>query len=56
MIYKLATNSLSNTQMLIKNNELWIPADENNSDYQEYLAWLESGNIPEVWEEQNAVE
>jgi hypothetical protein len=24
-----------------------IPFDESNMDYQEYLKWLEEGNIPE---------
>jgi hypothetical protein len=24
-----------------------IPMDEKNRDYQEYLVWLEEGNIPE---------
>lgn len=28
-----------------------IPVSENNSDYQEYLAWLAEGNEPEVVEE-----
>jgi hypothetical protein len=28
----------------------WVPEDENNSDYQEYLAWLAEGNEPEVVE------
>jgi len=25
----------------------WIPADEGNTDYQQYLAWLADGNVPE---------
>jgi hypothetical protein len=29
----------------------FIPMDENNSDYQEYLRWLEAGNTPEPAEE-----
>jgi hypothetical protein len=24
-----------------------IPVDENNADYQEYLVWLDAGNIPD---------
>lgn len=26
-----------------------IPVDENNRDYQDYLAWLDEGNVPEEW-------
>ena len=28
----------------------FVPADESNSDYQQYLAWLELGNTPEEWQ------
>jgi len=27
-----------------------IPCDEANIDYQEYLKWVEEGNIAEPWE------
>ena len=28
----------------------YIPVDPNNTDYQEYLRWLEEGNTPELVE------
>lgn len=34
------------TNMVIKDDKLWIPFDEQNPDYQEYLRWLEEGNTP----------
>lgn len=40
----------NNSEFILKNDELWIPKDENNSDYQEYLVWISEGNIPEIVE------
>jgi len=31
-----------------------IPADPDNTDYQQYLAWLEEGNVPEEWNPEGA--
>ena len=31
--------------------ESCIPIDPDNTDYQEYLAWLEAGNTPEPADE-----
>lgn len=32
------------------NDEIfWIPLDELNLDYQEYLTWIAQGNTPEEW-------
>ena len=28
----------------------WFQQDESNSDYQQYLEWLEEGNSPEPWQ------
>ena len=27
----------------------YIPMDEQNSDYQQYLAWVAEGNVAEEW-------
>jgi hypothetical protein len=27
-------------------NKIYIPFDENNADYQEYLKWVAEGNTP----------
>jgi hypothetical protein len=29
--------------------EWMVPTDENNTDYQEYLAWVAEGNEAEEW-------
>ena len=33
--------------ILRKEDGAWIPFDEANTDYQEYLAWVDEGNTPE---------
>jgi hypothetical protein len=30
-------------------DNLFIPPDELNTDYQTYLAWVKKGNKPEPW-------
>jgi hypothetical protein len=34
--------------VILKDDTLWIPSDPDNTDYQDYLAWLAEGNEPEV--------
>lgn len=50
MNYEIVNNNIINITSIKKINEdgsvWWIPIDENNSDYQEYLAWVkESSSI-----------
>jgi hypothetical protein len=44
--------SLSLDMIVRTNNDgtrSYIPADPTNTDYQQYLEWLEEGNAPEEW-------
>lgn len=46
----MITYKLGNPEGVIKINgdvKNYIPIDETNTDYQEYLAWLKEGNAPE---------
>jgi hypothetical protein len=44
MNYKLIYNSAGVIRL---NDNASIPADPENTDYKEYLKWLEEGNTPE---------
>ena len=49
-MYKLSPPSfLSNevTSVIRLSDKACIPMDEANTDYQEYLKWIEAGNTPE---------
>jgi len=40
-------NSIENNCILRKEDNAFIPKDEANTDYQEYLAWVAEGNTAE---------
>jgi phage-related protein len=55
-MYKLQSNfdAQGNSipaNVVIKDGVMWIPFDPDNTDYQEYLAWLAEGNTPEPADE-----
>ena len=50
----MITYKLGNPEGVIKINgdvKNYIPTDEANTDYQEYLQWLDEGNTPEPADE-----
>ena len=56
-MYKLqlnidASGNLKPSNMVVKDGRLWVPFDPANTDYQQYLKWLEEGNVPTPAEEQ----
>jgi len=48
-MYKLGQIPLGKSEPICVNrlsDNAWIPFDPANTDYQQYLAWLEAGNTP----------
>ena len=55
-MYKIVNSRETNQLSSITKNDgsgviLSIPINTENSDYQQYLAWLEAGNTPEPADE-----
>jgi len=52
-MYKLHLNQRTNQECMVQrlSDNAYIPFDPANTDYQEYLRWLEAGNTPEPAEE-----
>jgi hypothetical protein len=52
-MYQLSPKTLSGkqTSVIRTTDGACIPTDPDNTDYQEYLRWLEAGNTPEPAEE-----
>ena len=55
MTYKLINDkdgNLMNIRKVVGEQIIFIPVSQANTDYQQYLKWLEDGNTPEPAEEQ----
>ena len=51
-IYDIVRQQINTNAILRVDDNAFIPFDPANTDYQQYLAWLEAGNQPEPAEEQ----
>jgi len=47
MTYKLLKDENNETTGILKDGYLYVPLDEANMDYQDYLAWVAEGNTAE---------
>lgn len=50
IVFDKLTNEIAS--ILRTEDNAGIPIDENNVDYQAYLKWVENGNTPGVWEDE----
>jgi hypothetical protein len=48
------SEELGGGSVIKRSDGLWVPMDDDNTDYQQYLAWLEEGNVPEEWNPEEA--
>ena len=45
--YQLKNDSISGKlSNILRSDNVWIPIDPSNTDYQAYLAWVAEGNTP----------
>ena len=53
-MYKLIKDSITNDITIVKrlSDNAFIPFDPANTDYQQYLKWLDEGNTPEPADEE----
>jgi hypothetical protein len=42
----LEANGNINSNLILRSDNTYIPFDEANTDYQEYLKWIAEGNEP----------
>ena len=48
MKYKLYNDAVGNPVIICRKSDMaFIPSDEANKDYQEYLEWIADGGVPE---------
>ena len=45
-MYKLYTTNTGNQFVIRLADNAYIPVNQDNTDYQAYLKWVEEGNIP----------
>lgn len=53
MMYQIKTTETA-TVILRTIDSVWIPCDEANADYQDYLAWVAAGNTAQEWQPEDA--
>ena len=47
MTYKLLKDENNETTGIVKDGYIYVPLDEANMDYQDYLRWCADGGVPD---------